>query len=1293
MKHSILTLVSIILLVALASWFGYAQGGTSSSLSGVIIDQSGGVIPGANVRIKDDATGAEFKAVTAENGTFSIPSLAPGTYTATVAVPNFKQAIVKDIKLIAGTPANIRVTLQVGGSNETVLVEGGAEVVQTQTANITATMVGSQLTKLPLATRNILDFLILLPDVTTTSGARNSTVAGLPSYAINVTIDGINTQDMNSPGFFSYVSPRLDAMAEVTLSSATAGAESTGQGAVQIKFVTRSGDNGFHGSLYEFHRNPVLNANYWFNNRDLTPPAGADPTTWKAPRDRVLLNQFGGRVGGPIMIPKLFNGRDKAFFFMNLEEIRYPSKQTRTRTILNPLGAQGIFQYTVPGATQQKDLLALAAANGQTSTLDPTIQKLLADIRNATTKGSLAQQTDPNYQYFYFQNKGIDIRIYPTVRFDFNLTSKHRLEVSWNYQSYHMDIDFLNSSDPAFPGFPNHGADDSNRFSGSAGLRSTLTARLVNEARTGIQGGTIDYFPDVNAAQFTGTSVGNQEGFALGISAAGISNAYVTSGPSRTNNPFKTFADTLTWTKSAHSLSFGGSFSNTSQWSWSQTVVPSIGFGLNTTYDPAAIMFNAANAPKNFPGASSSQLTTAQNIYALLTGRVTSVTGTGILNESTNQYEYNGPNTRRIHQREIGVFAQDSWRVTPGLTLNYGLRYELQFPVIPLNSVYSYATLNDLWGVSGIGNLFKPNVMTGQAPQFTQFKAGSPAYNSDKKALGPSFGFAWSPNAKEGWLRRIIGSSGQTVLRSGYSLAFNRYGMGTFSGIMGANPGLTVNATRNVANGNLVSGVGSDTWPLLFRQKDRLGPPSFLKAPAYPLSTSSISDAVRIFDPNIRTPYTQSWMFSLQREITKSTALEVRYSGNRNLQSWVSRNLNEQNLVENGFLNEFKNAMANLQANMAAGRGNNFKYYGPDTGTYALPITLAYFSGIPASQASDPTKYTSTNFTSTTWVGYLAKYNPVPYSYESGLWTDATRRANAAAAGIPANLFVVNPDVASGGAMIQTNGGFSRYDSMVVELRRRLSRGLLVQANYTFAKSFSGSTYSFRAPWVNVLGNQPSHAFKVNWLYELPFGSGKLLFGNSHGVLDRFIGGWEFQGTGRIQSGNLISFGNVRVVGMTMQELRDAVALRFDDANRLAYYLPADIIANTYMAYNTSATTSTGYSSLGVPSGRYLAPANSGGCIQVVTGDCAPQTVYFRGPKFTRFDLSLVKRIRFSESKSFELRGEFLDAFNNVNFWFSTNNTNFSSATWGQVTTAYTDRNQQYDTGGRLIQIAVRINF
>jgi len=1300
MRHCLFGIALTMLLVATISCFAYAQG-TSSSLSGVVVDQSGAVVPGADVKIKNDATGVEFKTVTAENGTFSIPALDAGTYTGTIAMVGFKQAIIKDIKIVSATPGNIRVTLQVGGSNETVTVVANAELLQSQTANVATTLTLHQIASLPLPTRNAIDFLVNLPGVNTTTGSRSSTISGLPGSTINLTIDGVTNNDMpGGTSFWSWITPRLDATEEVTVSTATPGSESAGYGAVQIRFITRAGNNDYHGSFYEYHRNPDLNSNYWFTNRDAAPTynGSSNPCTpqqmatafdnCKAPRSRVLLNQYGGRVGGPFMLPKKlfgplgFNGHDKAFFFINYEEFRLPQQQSRTRTIFNPAVETGIFQYTAGGATQQVNLLNLAAANGQTPTIDPTIQNLVATIRQSTAQGAVTNTSDPSYQYFNFVNKTLSIRKFVTTRFDLNLTGKQKLEGVWNYAQYNFDEDILNSGDPAYPGSPIIGGYRDSRFSFSLTLRSTLTSRLVNEAHFGGVGGRTTYAPNISASEFS--ILGGYAYVPYGTSAPYATEAIGTPEPEV--SPLFIFEDKLSWTKGTHSLSFGASITRNGDWTQFSTVVPSLSFGVDTTYDPARIMFDATNGSKNFPGASSSQISEAAGIYASLTGRVTAVTGSAVLNENTLQYSYNGNNVTREHQSEIGLFLTDSWRMIPTLTLNYGLRYELQLPFTPGNGVLSYASTANVWGPSGVGNIFKPGSTGGQPVQVTQFLKGDEAYNLYHKALAPSLGFAWSPSAAGGWLRHIVGGNGQTVLRGGFSMAYNRYDMSTFTGVFASNPGVTVDASRNVTLGNLVTGTA--TWPLLFRN-DNLGPPAFAATPNYPL-TPSITSSIRAFSPTMRTPYTMSWTFGLQRELSKNMALEVRYVGTRNLQTFTSMNLNEINTVENGFLSEFKLAMANLQSNIAAGRGNTFKYAGTGTGTSPLPITLAYFSGIPASQASDTTKYTSSQFTSSTYVNTLAQYNPVPTTFASSLYSTPAQRANAVNAGLPANEFLVNPYVST--AYVYQNNGYNHYDSMVVELRRRMAKGLLVQTSYTFAKELDSSRLSFRAPLLKVLGASLPGAFKVNWVYELPVGNGRMLFAKSHGVLDRIVGGWEFQGIGRIQSGNLLNFGNVRLVGMTPQDLRNAVGLRFDDANKKVYYEPADIIANTLAAYNTSATSSTGYSTAyGIPTGRYLAPANSGGCIQVVSGDCAPTTLFVRGPRFTRFDLSIVKRIRFSESKNFELRGEFLNAFNYINFYGVANPS--SSATWGQVTTAYTDASQQFDPGGRLIQIALRINW
>jgi hypothetical protein len=1316
MKKKLFHLASVMVLMIALGCVAFGQSGSTASISGSVVDPTGAVIAGAQVVVKETSTGLEFRAATAGNGTFSVPALDAGVYSVAISAQGFKQVIVNEVKLDTGVPATVRVTLEVGAANESVVVQGGAEVLQTQSANVATTLNVNQISNLPLVSRNPVNFIVLMAGVNTPGQNRNSTINGLPTSAIDITLDGVNIQDnfnKSTDGFFTRVPPSLDSVEEVTISTATPDAQAGAQGGVQIRFVTRQGTNDFHGSLYEYHRNPWLNSAYWFNNRNLTPfdkktglpcdnvKEAYDPDKCHALRDRVLFNQYGGRIGGPIRIPKLFNGKDKAFFFVNYEEFRQPSQVSRDRTILNPLTQSGVFQYVVGGQTRTVDLLKLAAANGQTATVDPVIGKLLADIRSATSGGGITQLTDPNLQRFSYNPSGFSTNKKPTVRFDFQMTDKHRLEATWTYLDGRGGPDFLNNVEPQFPGFPNQGSQPADRYTGSLALRSTLTPTVVNEARSGLSGGPSRFNPTASAADFA-----NQGGFALGtagstgglFAAAGISNATATSAPSRRNPLFRDVSDTLTWTRGAHSLSFGGKYTWVTLTFNQQTLVPSVNFGVDTT-DPANAMFTAAN----FPGASSTDLTNAKGIYAVLTGRVTAINANARLDEDTGKYVYLGNAFERSRQKEIGFFAQDSWRMRPDLTVNYGLRWEVQGSFIPLNGSYSTLSPDDLWGVSGPGNLMKPGTLTGRVTQFVQFKEGDKSYKTDYNNFAPSLGFAWTVNPKSGWLKRIAGEGGQTVARGGYSMTYNRRGIGELRGIIAANPGVTLTTNRDLATGNLVGG-GLGSLPLLLRETNRLGPPTFQSSPTYPF-TAAISNSGNIFDPDIKVPYVQSWTFGIQREITKDTVLEARYVGNRFLQSWTTYNLNsvENNIVENGLLNEFKLAQANLRANIAAGRGNTFAYTGA-AGTAPLPITLAYFSGIPMAQAGNVAGYTSTNFTSSTFINALAANNPnvccsSTTSYSGVLDNSATFRANALRAGLPANFMLTNPDL-RGGANFTGNGGYTRYDALQLDLRRRLSKGLLVQANYQFAKAFSSSRVSFRAPRVNALDtNTLRHAFKVNWVYELPVGRGKMLFGKSGDLVDRLIGGWEFDGAARIQSGQLFDLsasnaGPVNLVGMTMKDLRDVYKLRFDDDKKIVYMLPQDIIDNTIRAFSVSATSATGYSGA-APTGRYLAPANGPNCIQVYSGQCAPQNVFVTGPKFTRFDLSLVKRVKFTERFNFELRGEFLNAFNNVNFFNPTGNAfiNPTSQTFGQVTTAYTDPSNTQDPGGRLVQIVARINF
>lgn len=1278
--------VAALAMVAAFGSIALAQTGATSSLSGTVVDASGGVIPGAEINVKNMATGVEFSTITDEKGVYLIPAMPPGTYVQTTTLMGFKKQVHPNLKLEVSVQGTLRIVLEVGGLEEVVTVTGGTEIVQTQSTVISQTINSNQIENLPLVSRDAINALTMLPGVDTASSNRNSTVSGLPRGAVSITIDGVNTQDNNNKtteGFFSLISPRLDAVEEVTMSSATSGADSNGTGAVQIKFVTRAGTNKFGGSGYYYERNPKWNSNYWFNNRDRT----VDPETGKAPRDQVYLYEPGFRLGGPIQ-------RDKSFFFFNFEEFRQPNQVARQRTILTPDAMAGIFTY---GSTQV-NLLQLGAANGQTATIDPTVAKLMSDIRTAVASTGITNLTDPNEQRSSFSNSAKGLRYYPTVRLDYNLTGSHRMTGTYNRQVYHSTPDTLNGADPAFPGFPITGSQNSVRVNWTTALRSTLSGNMVNEVHGGYTNSFVTFFPEISNAAYKSASLGNTGPYSLSLSGSNGNLGTTLSNPTagRNNqgreNPTITIEDTLTWLRGGHSISAGGTFTHIGLHSYTQNVVPLVTFGIPTG-DPALAMFNATN----FPGASTTQINAARDLYATLTGHVTSIGAEARIDETTGKYIYLGTAVNRGQQHEFGFFAQDQWRARSNLTLNYGLRWELQLPFVPRNNSYSNAPFASIFGVSGLDNLFKPGTLTGTKPQYLQYTANTPAFKTDYNNFAPSVGAAWRPTNKGGPFRKLLGEEGDTVVRAAYGLAYNRNGIGDFSGVFGNNPGVSITTNRNTTLGNL------GALPLLFRDSAAVAVvPAFGETPVYPL-TPLITDQLRLFDPNIRTPYTHSVSIGVQREITRSMAVEVRYVGTRNRNQWVTNDFNEVNVKENGFLDEFKKAQANLQANIAASRGSTFAYFGPGTGTSALPIYLAYFNGQPASQASNAALYSGGNWSSTNFTNFMAIYNPQPITSSntgpastnstSGLDGDPTRRANAAAAGLPANLFRVNPDL-QGGAIVTRSTGFGKYDSLQVEFRRRLTAGFQIAGNYTLANAYDSTLYSLRVSRDLTLSTGTTggihQAGKFNWVYELPFGNGKR-WASGSAVLDRIVGGWSFDGNARIQTGQILSFGNVRLIGMSDDQLRSEFTIRKDDANRIVYILPQDVIDNTIKAFSTSATSPTGYGSLGPPSGRYFAPANGADCIQVIPGDCAPREHFVTGPSFVRVDLAASKRIRVGAGVNVEFRADFLNAFNNIGFLGVASAS--SSLTMGQVTSAYTDANNTQDPGGRLIQLAFRVSW
>jgi len=264
---------------------------TSGRIQGSVTDAQGGVVPGAQIRVVNTEYGQALEAITDELGFWAIPPAPTATYTVTISLAGFKSVTIQNVKVDAGVPATVNAKLEVGSVSETVEVTGGAEILQTETASLTSTLIGLQLHELPFTSRNLTELIVTQPGSATPGVPRSTSVYGLPQSALNVTLDGINIQDnanKSSDGFFNAIFPRADAIEEMTVSSTAAGADSNAEGAMSIKMVTRSGSNSWRGGLFEQHRNEKFNANGYFNNLN------------HQPRDHMVFSQFGGFVGGPL---------------------------------------------------------------------------------------------------------------------------------------------------------------------------------------------------------------------------------------------------------------------------------------------------------------------------------------------------------------------------------------------------------------------------------------------------------------------------------------------------------------------------------------------------------------------------------------------------------------------------------------------------------------------------------------------------------------------------------------------------------------------------------------------------------------------------------------------------------------------------------------------------------------------------------------------------------------------------------------------------------------------------------
>ncbi len=1284
--------VSLLSLMALT---GYSQVTTTARMSGTVTDPQGAAVPGAKVEVVQTATGQILHATADDKGEWALPSLPTGVYKVTVTQPGFKSVTNDNVTLDAGVPATVNTKLEVGAATESVEVTAGAEIIQTSSATVTSILQGRQINDLPFTSHNVTELIATQPGTQNSDGVRYATINGLPQTTINITIDGINVQDnatkSNPDAVFNAVQPRTQAIEEMNVTTAAASADSTGEGAVQMKFVTKGGSNTFHGGLYETNRNSYFEGCYFFN------------CLQHISKDQINLNEYGFTIGGPVL-------KNKLFFFESFEFFDLPQTFPETQNWLTPTASTGVFEYAAAGAVKTINLFSLAAAADATlpgtirqfpTIPDPTLAKTYALINQLTSAaGNLTSRivtaNDYNRNSYASNAKAVNNRKFQTARLDYVITEKHHLDFVWNYQINDRTPDGLNLEYAILPGTGTQlGSPDLEgqygiNWTGSISLRSVLTPNITNELTGGIQGGANALGDGLSPADYSLWN-GKLVSFANYMTNPYNGN-YTNYAPRST--PVYQVNDNVSYLHGKHLLNFGGNFTQLNAWqaAANSSLLNTVALG-QATGDPDNTGATSLFTTTTLPGASATQLSDASNLYAIVSGRVSAITSSAVLGEQSKTY---GPNfaVDRDRIREVAGYVQDTWRATQRLTISLGVRWDRQGAVTNLDNLYTRPGYAGLFGISGIGHLFQPGVLDGTAPILSLVPSGVGGFDPGVGHFNPSVGIAYLIPGGSGAFRWLTGD--EAVLRAGFSINTIREGMGFLDGVWSGNPGRT-----------LTTSTSPSTTPTLFTAGgvqfgDASYPtqvPSSIDAafpnPSFPLAVQP-GQTVEDYNPNIKPEYVESWTAAFQRPLGKNTSIELRYVANHGVDLWQAVNLNEVNTVESGFTSVFQQAQANLAAN------NGISVAQLLLPTTKLTVNNYGSTGLPG-QAAVPLLTTAigSNVDQTT---ITQLQQGTAGATANAIATNATRMAALVKAGYPANLFQVNPN-AGGNSTEMTNRNSSTYHSGQVVINRRLASGLQMQGSYAFAKSLTDATEPTLRNWGGNKGPTTfdiRNAFKVTWIYQLPIGQGRSLLSSAHGVLGKIVSGWEIAGVARVQSGNPLQInsgrdtfnrndGGVVLHNMTAKQLQNDVGINFSSqvsaagiVTGTAYYLPQSVINNTLAAFQLGTSTFD-------PSAPYIGPCNTAGQI------C--NQIFIWGPWFSKWDTSLVKRTQIKERLNLEFRAEALNVFNHPNIELPSGSatggsiTSAVGTTFGQTAVAFRDLNNTNDPGTRSLEFVLRLNF
>ena len=1316
-----------------------AQTGTAS-LHGTVTDKSGASVAGASITLVNAEQALTRQANSGSEGEYEFASLPPGTYTLQVEAAGFRKFEQIHLQLQVNSPATLNVRLEIGTTSQTVEVSAQAVALNTSDASIGNAFGENQVKQLPLEGRNVPDLLTLQAGVAYTGNrsdvnrdidTRSGAVNGARSDQSNVTLDGVDVNDqVNGSAFTSVLPVTLDSIQEFRVTTTNANADQGRSSGAQVSLVTKSGTNNFHGSLYEYHRNTYTSANdYFVKLAELQSGQPNEPP-------KLLRNIFGGSVGGPIL-------KDRFFFFVNYEGSRQREEASVLRIVPSDNLRQGMIRYVCVAAdpncstSNPKVNVVNDPALGLVATLTPAQIKgmdplglgnnpvMLKYFNSFPEPNDFSQGDLLNFVGYRFRGAVPTNNNWYIVRADYKINRSGTQTLFWR-GALRNDA---HSTAPYLPGMsPEHTLVDYSKGY-TVGYTSVLKPTLVNNFHWGF---TRQSFGDI----------GNNDAqpfiFFRGLNDdEGANNSELAVTRSRSfQTPVYNIVDDLSWTKGKHTLQFGTNirFIRNPR----QNFLSSFSSGSTNSsgLDTAGIVGNpkAALDPGNHPTDglpavdSSFRLGYNWPIMAMM-GIVSEVDATFNFDKTGKALAQGAPLKRRFAADEYEFYVQDSYRMRPNLTLNFGVRYSLfsppwettgtevtpkGFPIgggnpVTLGQWFSDRGNKMLTGGSSVTDPLLTYDLAGPA----NGKAGY--YNWDYHNLGPHLAFAYTPRASGGFLQSLLGSGDKTVVRGGFGVVFDRIGAGllnTFDrrGSFGLSTGITA-PVPCVGPSSLDPCTGTPIAPRLTDLNtvplvDGSGNPYFPATPTggFPFTYPPAGTGLAIqwgMDDGIKTPYAYTLDFSVGRQLPGGVNLEVSYVGRL-----AHRLLSQEDLAMPLNIVDPKSKVDYFTA---AKRLSQLGFAGTPTSAVNASVvgpTAAYWQNIvaPLKPGDSYSLACSGGFTKDVTQAMYDLFScgggPVGGPGQS-FGDETTPLANldywgsdfSGNAGILGQSGTYYPSIFGPNAFFNSqfhslyawrSTGNANYHAMQVVLRKAMSHGVQFDFNYTYSKSIDISSDAERIDAYSGLGGQiinswspkqlravsdfdTTHQFNTNWVAELPFGKGKLLGRNANHFLDAVIGGWQLSGLARWTSGFPVTIGN-GATWPTNWQLGGA-ATQMGPVHAHTTMRP-DGSVNLFPQDLTPLPFG-----LGIGPFRHDLPGESG----------TRNTV--RGPGFAGLDLGLSKRWKmpFKESHSLLLRWEVFNVPNLKRFDVATITTDISSSSFGVYSGMLTNP--------RVMQFALRYEF